>query len=195
MNTPGRREGKAKAGPRNDSQELSFQDLIGELGDVPPLSSPDMVEGGPSAPEKRPDWSDSEEPIAPGVAEGEWYGTVSGDMPARPVRRKREENPLNARVLTESGTRKTPLWLKTLYMAAAAWLLLLPIWTGVLTSVIQPWYSYSVMALGGGAVFWAAYGMYHEATPALRANCLGGLMLGLGAAVMAFLLRTRGIIL
>lgn len=195
INASGQPKRRAKAGPQNDPQGLSFQKLIGEAGDIPTFSSPDMAEGDLSAPEKRPLRTDSEEPLEPGVEEGEWYGTVSGDMPIRLDRRKREENPLNARVLTESGVRKTPLWLKAFYMAAAAWLLLLPVWTGMLTSVMQPWYSYSVMVLGGGAVFWAVYGMYHEATPVLRVSCLGGLVLGLGAAVMAFLLRTRGIIL
>ena len=109
---PGRPDGKATAGPRNNPEQLSFHALIGELGDVPPLSSPEKDELVPFISEKRPIHMDSDELLQGLPEESEWFGTVSGDMPARPARRKREENPLNARVLTESGARKTPLWVK-----------------------------------------------------------------------------------
>ncbi|MBP9004217.1 MAG: hypothetical protein KBH78_11400 [Candidatus Hydrogenedentes bacterium] len=193
-NAPGRSERNATDGPQQSKERLSFQDLVGEWGDLPVSPSRgDALEL--FHPEKQGD------EVEPGASQGmdledsERFGTISGDMPARPTRRKRDENPLNARVLTESGARKTPLWAQTLYMALAAWLSLVPIWTGMLASVLQPWYSYSVMTLGGGAAFWAAYGMYHEDTAPLRFYCLGGLVLGMGAAVMAFLMRGWGIML
>jgi len=188
------------AGSADPPERLSFQDLLGELGEPPALTRGDAFPDEDFLGNQRGAASQDPDPDVVGVPgkgneQAEWPGTVPGDAPAEPVRRKRDENPLNARVLTESGARKTPLWVKTLYMSLAAWLLLVPLWLGLLVTVWQPWYSYSVMALGGGAVFWAAYGMYHEETVGLRASCMGGLIIGAGAMVAAFLMRDTGVLL
>jgi len=110
------------------------------------------------------------------------------DQPAAP-RRKPNEN--DFRVLTGSSPKRTPIWLQTLLTGGASVLLLLPV-SGKSSGYVyyQPWYSYGVMFLAAVTVLWSLYGVYREEENRDRALCAIGLVLGLAAAVGAWLVSS-----
>lgn len=100
-----------------------------------------------------------------------------------------EEERHNARVLTGSASRGTPMWLSGAFLGGLGCVLLLlqkdgtAIWDAV---------RYVVLLVGLGAVVWNGYGFYNrEQPPKSRNLCLIGLALGI-ATVGITLFRWGG---
>ena len=164
-------------------ESLSFQSLIQELGDTTPTAG--------TAPENQPP-SATDIPDGSLLDKDEDYfgGTVDGNAYVAPSLKKQKQlTSIEQRLLTGSAAQKTPLWLTSLFIGGASCLLLLPIIFRSSLMVWQPVYSYVVMLLGGGAVFWAVYGMLRDEAPEERWRCLFGIGLGLISLIVAFLMR------
>ncbi len=177
---------KALLERQSEGESLSFQSLISELGDMNVGEETVIAKGGtaPHAPGGLRDVShlDTEISDAPTMLDAE--------RAAEAARRRAE---LDYRVLTESSSRRTPIWLQTLLLGGLADLLLLPIVGGSGFIYFQPWYSLAVCFFSSVTVFWSLYGLVrikpHE-TAGERWLCLIGLGLAVLAGVVAFMLRT-----
>lgn len=165
-------------------ESLSFQSLIEEMGDLPATQAPQADGTGATEVQDRN--------LATGsLADAEYVGfgggTKAGDMDeaAAPRRKKNEDD---FRVLTGSSPKRTPIWLQTLLMGGAAVLFLLPV-SGKASGYVyyQPWYSYGVIFLAAVTILWSLYGMYREDENRDRGLCAIGLVMGLAAGIVAYL--------
>lgn len=103
-----------------------------------------------------------------------------------------EDEERNFRVLSASAPKATPIWLSGLFTGAMAFILVLPLIFGRGFEVMQPFYSYSIMLLGGGTILWTGYGLFQpSATRTERWRCVFGLTLGALAVILAYTLVTR----
>jgi hypothetical protein len=165
-------------------ESLSFQSLIEEMGDLPSTQDPQNEEGNTPLPAGGNRATGS---LADAGYIGFDGGTVAGntDEPAAPRRKKSEDD---FRVLTGSSPKRTPIWLQTLLMGGAAVLFLLPV-SGKASGYVyyQPWYSYGVIFLAAVTVLWSLYGMYREDENRDRGLCAIGLVMGIAAGVVAYL--------
>ncbi len=174
-----------------EGEKLSFQSLLQEYGDFtattpPPTDDFANMDTLITTPERFAD-NDS-------VADGSLLdrdslmmgGTIMGDVLPEARRKKFEQD---MRVLGASGGKKTPIWLQAFFLGGLSLLLLLPIVGGSGFVMFQPWYSYVVIFLAGGTVFWAVYGIVHEEEPKDRGLCVIGLAMALAAIAVAWLMR------
>lgn len=168
-------------------ESLSFQSLIEEMGDLPATEVRREEGGGaPGAPDRN---------LATGsLVDAGFLGMDGGTMPGdvdQPAAPRRKPNENDFRVLTGSSPKRTPIWLQTLLTGGASVLLLLPV-SGKSSGYVyyQPWYSYGVMFLAAVTVLWSLYGVYREEENRDRALCAIGLVLGLAAAVGAWLVSS-----
>ncbi|HNR32003.1 MAG TPA: hypothetical protein PKI11_14020 [Candidatus Hydrogenedentes bacterium] len=112
------------------------------------------------------------------------------DAPRQP---KKE---ISSQALSGSAPRGTPVWVSSIFVGGLAWVLLIPLVPflsrGNVFRQAQPWMSYCIVLLGLGAMVWAGAGAVGAQPRRERWLCLIGLAMGLGAAVVAFLVRLPG---
>jgi len=175
-----------------ERESLSFQSLIQEYGDfslsqpsepMQDLGNTDTVLDAPTDIVRQDSVADGSLLDRDSLIIG---GTVMGDAMPGATRRRFEDE---IRVLGESGGKKTPIWLQSLFIGGLSLLLLLPIVGKSGFVAFQPWYSYCVVFLGGVTIFWSVYGMVHEDEPKERWLCIIGLGMALVAVAGAWVLR------
>lgn len=84
------------------------------------------------------------------------------------------------------SNRGTPIWLSGMYAGGIAILLTMPLIFSSGFDMFQPIYSYSILLVAGGAVFYAIYGFIQkDDTPRERYLCTIALVLGFLAAFIA----------
>ena len=165
-------------------ESLSFQSLIEEMGDLPATQAPQTDGGDLTEPADRNLATGS---LADAGFVGFGGGTVAGDAD-EPTARRRRKNEDDFRVLTGSSPKRTPIWLQTLLMGGIAVLLLLPV-SGRASGYVyyQPWYSYGVIFLAAVTILWSLYGMYRGEENRDRGLCAIGLVMGVAAGIVAYL--------
>lgn len=176
---------KALLERQSENESLSFQSLISELGDM--NVGQETLIAGRDAPNHGMEGLRDVSQLDTEIADAPTM--LDAERAAEAARRRAE---LDYRVLTESSSRRTPIWLQSLLLGGLANLLLLPIVGGSGFIYFQPWYSLAVSFFAAVTVFWSLYGLVrikpHE-TAGERWLCLIGLVLAVLAGVVAFMLR------
>lgn len=148
-------EKKEKAPP----QSTSFQDLMGDEEAAPVAPPPPR----PVAKEPAKEPSPTQDDAPPG-------GTAYGDLEAIELARAREEDSaeesvedrINARVLSGSAPKASPIWWQCALLTAAAVGLMLAAANAPEFAGLAGLMAYAVMFAGAAAAFWSAYGIYRD---------------------------------
>lgn len=169
--TPGRAQEPPAAAPpphkSSASEVLSFDQLTADMG-ATAFHIPDAMSHSEREKETPPD---------PALA-------------GKPLRRAPSNDPNEFRILTASSPKGTPIWLSGLFTGGMACVLLMPLFKQSGFVDFQPWYSYAVMLMAFSAILWTGYGLSRQTGKGNeRWLCLIGLILGLAAFVVAFVLR------
>lgn len=111
--------------------------------------------------------------------------------------RRSGKREISSQALTGSAPKPTPVWVSGLFTGGLSWVLLIPLMPftsgGNIFHQAQPWMSYSIVFLGLGTVMWAGAGSLRQDPRRERLLCLMGAILGLAAALVAFLVRTPAV--
>jgi hypothetical protein len=166
----------APPSPSAAPASTSFSDLLADLG-PPVISAPPPT--AQEAPLSRPLVpTDDDAARAPSLDEIEARAMALLEQSIQDERH-------NARLLTASASRGTPMWLSGAFIGGLACVLLLLMQGG--SQMWEP-LRYVVLLVGMGAVIWNGYGFYSPGQPAKSRNlCLIGLALGIVAVGVTFL--------
>lgn len=171
---------------KEEKISLSFEDLASELGDIRI-----KVSDGPEREVKRGENKglldtrvDTEEKNSienPFTISAE--PQTKEEPPAtgyKHLRRKPSDDPNEFRILTASSPKPTPIWVSGLISSILAFILSIPLVKNSQSPFFPPFFSYVVIFIAGGSIFWNGYGLFQsEETLFNRIICIPGILFSL----------------
>jgi len=171
---------------KEEKISLSFEDLASELGDIriKVLEEPEAEEKRIEKKKISNTGGDVEEKNSienPFVISAE--PPVKEEIPAtgyKHLKRKPSDDPNEFRILTASSPKPTPMWISGLISSLLAFVLSIPLVKNSQLPFFPSFFSYVVILLAGGSIFWNGYGLFQsEESSFNRFMCIPGILFSL----------------
>ncbi len=164
---------------KEEKVSLSFEDLASELGDIRIKVSDEPEKKGLLITGADTEGNNGiENPFA--VSGEPQTKEASPATGYKHLKRKPSDDPNEFRILTASSPKPTPMWISGLISSLLAFILSIPLVKNSQSPFFPSFFSYVVIFLAGGSIFWNGYGLFQSEEKSFnRFMCIPGIVLSL----------------
>ncbi len=183
---------------REEKVSLSFEDLTSELGDVR-IKVSDEPEAEVKRGEKKGSFDIEINAEEKNIIANPFAISAEAQAKEEPpetgykhLKRKPSDDPNEFRILTASSPKPTPMWISGLIGSLLAFILSIPLVKNSQSPFFPSFFSYVVILLAGGSIFWNGYGLFQrEESTFNRFMCIPGILFSLIAIGIGIFLGLR----